>query len=73
MPCAIYRDLFVKSGGYPIGNRTEKNGNITPGDKIFFYETLAGLGVKHFTAFDSICYHCQEGEMDEEVGQGVSS
>lgn len=65
MPCAIYKDTFVKSGGYPIGNRTEKNGSITPGDKIFFYETLRSLGLKHYTAFDSIVYHCQEGEMDD--------
>lgn len=64
MPCAIYKDTFVKSGGYPIGNRTESNGNITPGDKIFFYETLQSLGLKHYTAFDSLVYHIQEGEMD---------
>lgn len=64
MPCAIYKDTFVKSGGYPIGNRTEKDGSITPGDKIFFYETLHALGIRHYTVFDSIVYHVQEGEMD---------
>lgn len=64
MPCIIYKDVFVKSGGYPIGNRTEKDGSITPGDKIFFYENLHSLGIKHYTAFDSIVYHIQEGEMD---------
>ena len=64
MPCAIYKDLFVESGGYPIGNRKEKNGKITPGDKILFYETLLPMGIKHYTAFDSIVYHIQEGEMD---------
>ena len=64
MPCAIYKDLFVKSGGYPIGNRTEKNGNITPGDKILFYEKLLPMGIKHYTVFDSLIYHVQEGEMD---------
>lgn len=64
MPCAIHRDTFVKSGGYPIGNRKEKDDNVTPGDKIFFYETLAKMGLKHYTAFDSVVYHVQEGEMD---------
>ncbi len=64
MPCAMYRDVFTKSGGYPIGNRTEKNGNITPGDKIFFYENLKSMNIRHVTAFDSIVYHVQEGEMD---------
>ncbi|MDE1877949.1 MAG: glycosyltransferase [Thaumarchaeota archaeon] len=64
MPCAIYKDIFIKSGGYPIGNRTEKDGTITPGDKILFYETLKSLGIQHYTVFDSIVYHIQEGEMD---------
>lgn len=64
MPCAIYKDSFVNSGGYPIGNRTEKNGNITPGDKILFYEKLFPMGIKHYTVFDSLIYHVQEGEMD---------
>ncbi|MDP3880945.1 MAG: glycosyltransferase [bacterium] len=66
MPCMIYKDIFVKSGGYPIGNRKEADGKETSGDHIFFYENLeAKMGVKHFTAFDSIIYHVQEGEMDE--------
>ena len=64
MPCMIYKDIFIKSGGYPIGNRTEKNGNITSGDWIFFYENLKSMGVKHYCIFDSIVYHIQEGEMD---------
>jgi len=62
MPYAIYKGTFVKSGGYPEGNRTEANGRITSGDHIFFYETLASQGVKHYTSFDSIVYHIQEGE-----------
>ncbi|MEO9309068.1 MAG: glycosyltransferase, partial [Nitrososphaera sp.] len=64
MPCAIYKNLFIKSGGYPVGNRTENNGQITSGDYIFFYENLARRGIKHYTVFDSIVYHIQEGEMD---------
>lgn len=65
MPCAIYKDTFVASGGYPIGNRTEPDGSETSGDFILFYERLAPIGVRHYTAFDSIVYHVQEGEMDE--------
>jgi len=65
MPCAIYKDLFVRSGGYPIGNRKEKSGKIISGDWIFFYETLKSMGINHYTVFDSLVYHIQEGEMDE--------
>ena len=65
MPCAIYKDLFVKSGGYPIGNRKEKSGKIISVDWIFFYETLKSMGINHYTVFDSLVYHIQEGEMDE--------
>lgn len=65
MPCAIYKDLFIKSGGYPIGNRKEPDGSETSGDYILFYERLKPMGVEHFTAFDSIVYHIQEGEIDE--------
>ena len=59
MPLAIHRSVFMLAGGYPHGNI----GGI-PGDKIFF-ERLSSLGVEHYTAFDSICYHIQEGESSE--------
>lgn len=65
MPCAIYKDLFIKSGGYPIGNRKEKDGSETSGDHIFFYEKLEPMGIKHYTTFDSVVYHIQEGESDD--------
>lgn len=65
MPCAIYRNLFIKSGGYPIGNRKTSGGKEISGDRIFFYERLQSMGIKHYTSFDSIVYHIQEGEMDE--------
>jgi len=65
MPCAIYKDLFVKSSGYPIGNRKEKDGSETSGDSILFYERLKPMGIQHYTSFDSIVYHIQEGELDE--------
>lgn len=59
MPMAIYKKFFVESGGYPQGNVQGISG-----DQIFFYEILKNLGLKHFTAFDSICYHIQLGEKD---------
>lgn len=65
MPCAIYKDVFIKSGGYPIGNRKESDGSETPGDVIFFREKLEPMGVYKYTSFDSIVYHIQEGELDE--------
>lgn len=65
MPCAIYKDVFLKSGGYPLGNRPEADGSETPGDIIFFNEILHSMSVNQFTAFDSIVYHIQEGELDE--------
>ncbi len=65
MPCALYADTFRRSGGYPVGNRTEPDGTVTSGDAIFFNETLKAMGVSHVTAFDSIVYHVQEGEKDE--------
>jgi len=65
MPCAIYKDVFIKSDGYPIGNRKEVDGSETPGDVIFFNEKLKQIGVHKYTAFDSIVYHIQEGEKDE--------
>ena len=65
MPCAIYANTFRRSGGYPIGNRTEPDGSTTSGDAVYFYETLKSMGVSHVTAFDSIVYHVQEGEKDE--------
>jgi len=65
MPCAIYQDIFKQSGGYPEGNRKEKSGKITSADKIFFYETLKKMNISHFTVYDSIIYHIQEGEKDD--------
>ncbi len=65
MPCAIYKDVFMQSGGYPIGNRKEDDGTETPGDIIYFYEVLKPMGIIQYTDFNSIIYHIQEGELDE--------
>lgn len=65
MPCAFYKDIFLKSGGYPVGNRQERSSKITSGDWIFFYEKLKPMGIEHYTVCDSLVYHIQEGEIDE--------
>jgi hypothetical protein len=69
MPCAFYKKDFVVSGGYPEGNVYQGGIGITntpfikSGDAFFFQDILKNK--KHITAFDSIVYHIQEGELDE--------
>ena len=69
MPCAFYKKDFVTSGGYPEGNicaggvGKSNTPCLRSGDDFFFHETLKSK--QHLTAFDSIVYHIQEGELDE--------
>ena len=71
MPCAFYKDDFIKSGGYPEGNiymggaGKHKTKFLCSGDKYFFYENTVMKKKQHITVFDSIVYHIQEGEKDE--------
>jgi len=72
MPLLISRELFGLSNGYPPGNvyadgvGTCNGYVIKPGDVYYFEDNLkANFGVSHFTVFDSIVYHFQEGELDE--------
>jgi len=60
MPMAIHKSNFIKSGGYPNGNP----GGVS-GDYYFFYKVLEPMGIKHYTAMDSVAYHIQEGEVSE--------
>jgi len=62
MPVAIYKDVFVKTGGYPLGNV----GNMG-GDYYYFEYILKPSGVIHYTSFDSIVYHIQMGEVHARV------
>ena len=64
MPCAISKDIFMKSGGYPEGNIKNQDGTITSGDKYYFDLLEKNYGIRHVTAMDSIVYHIQEGEKD---------
>jgi len=60
-PVAFYRNTFLTGGGYPHGNLIINN-IIVPGD-ILFWTFMKTRGIIHYTAFDSIVYHFQEGEM----------
>lgn len=70
MPCAFYKDDFIRSGGYPEGNiytggvgkHTTKF--VRSGDKHFFCENSVMKMKRHVTVFSSVVYHIQEGEMD---------
>lgn len=71
-PLVFNKKRFLDSGKYPEGNIYEAGAgaNHTPfiksGDAYFFYDVLENkFGMKHVTAFDSVVYHIQEGEMDE--------
>ena len=68
MPCAFYKDRALEVGLYPEGNISGPSFSevIAYGDQVFF-QRLSNIGVKHFTALDSIVYHFKEGEMDEET------
>ena len=75
MPLLIKKSVFDSVGGYPEGNITptsdifnpviaKKGKPCIPGDVVFMRK-LESKGVQHFTAFDSIVYHFQNGEMFE--------
>jgi len=71
MPLLISKDLFVRSGGYPHGNiyadgvGTCNGPVVKSGDAYYFERLKTEFDVSHFTVFDSIVYHFQEGELDE--------
>ena len=70
MPCILAKERFVASGMYPEGNIYEdgvgtRGKLVKSGDDYFFKDVLEDrFGMKHVTAFDSLVYHIQEGEMD---------
>jgi hypothetical protein len=63
MPTLFHRDIAIEAGLYPTGNIAGANFEEVSryGDEAFF-DTLATLGVVHYTALDSISYHLKEGE-----------
>jgi len=78
MPMLIKRDHMEAIGYYPEGNICPGSDMFNPtyatlgqpcvpGDKVLI-EKLKTIGVKHYTSFDSIVYHFQEGEMRDTIG-----
>lgn len=72
MPVVFKKSTFIEAGGYPQGNiykggvGVHNTRFLKSGDAYFFYDVLENkFGMKHVTAFDSVVYHIQEGEMDE--------
>tara|TARA_R110000751_G_scaffold147711_7_gene252403 strand:+ start:2702 stop:3433 length:732 start_codon:yes stop_codon:yes gene_type:complete len=72
MPVVLNRKRFLESGKYPEGNIYHGGVGVSntkflkSGDAHFFYDVLEKkFGMEHITAFDSVVYHIQEGEMDE--------
>ncbi|MGH7175549.1 MAG: glycosyltransferase family 2 protein [Minisyncoccia bacterium] len=70
MPSLFHRDVALEAGLYPTGNIAGSSADqvIRYGDEEFFDRLLA-LGVRHYTALDSISYHLKEGE--RAAGPGV--
>ena len=76
MPLFIRKDKFEQIGGYPEGNMLKGSESIfnpkigklgddlVSGDTVLM-QKLETIGVKHQTAFNSIVYHFQCGEMNE--------
>lgn len=78
MPCLLEKETVEKAGMYPRGNIfVDSFGQLVAGhqtsmrfykagDDFFFHDVLeAKFGMRHITAFDSLCYHIIEGEKDE--------
>lgn len=71
MPVLFDRSRFVEAGCFPEGNiyttgvgMFGKGTYLRSGDEFFFNQTLRKYQMRHVTAFDSIVYHFQSGEME---------
>lgn len=78
MPMLIKKEYMEKINYYPEGNITPDSDifnpkyaklgeNCIPGDKVLI-EKLKTIGIEHYTSFNSIVYHFQEGEMRDTLG-----
>lgn len=77
MPLLIRREHFLSVGGYPEGNAVPgsdpfspniaKQGEAVISGDVILMEKLKTKGIRHQTAFSSVVYHFQEGEMDSET------
>jgi glycosyltransferase involved in cell wall biosynthesis len=77
MPLLIRRDDFMAVGGYPEGNivpgsdiwnpTIARKGEPCISGDVVLMQKLAAKGIQHQTSFDSIVYHFQCGEMDDQA------
>lgn len=78
MPMLIKKEYMEKINYYPEGNIVPGSDIFNPkyakirepcvsGDTVLI-EKLKTIGVEHFTNFNSIVYHFQEGEMRDTIG-----
>lgn len=67
MPCIFYKEIALYAGLYPEGNIAGEDYNtiIRFGD-VDLYERFMKLGIEHYTSLDSISYHLEQGEKNEE-------
>lgn len=78
MPMLIKKEYMEKINYYPEGNinlqsdifnptYTKLGEPCMPGDHVLIAK-LKTIGVEHYTSFNSIVYHFQEGEMRDTIG-----
>jgi hypothetical protein len=78
MPMLIKKEYMEKINYYPEGNINPKSSIFNPiyakigepcisGDQVLIAK-LKKIGVEHYTSFNSIVYHFQEGEMRDTIG-----
>jgi hypothetical protein len=65
MPILFNKNIALEVGMYPEGNIAGKNFNdiVDYGDRVFM-KKLLDKGIKHITAWDSVAYHFQQGEIE---------
>jgi hypothetical protein len=72
-PVIFEKQRFIEAGMYPEGNIYRDgvgtcNGDVLTTSDVYFFDFLEKqYNMQHVTVLDSICYHIQEGEKDENV------
>lgn len=67
MPCAFFKSNIEKIDYYPEGNlRKDSFHEIRQFGDIEMVTKLKNIGIEHLTAMDSIVYHFNEGEKNED-------
>ena len=81
MPLLIRKNDFLGVGGYPEGNivpgsdlfkpRLARKGQACVSGDTVLMKKLETKGIEHQTAFDSVVYHFQCGEMDDKPSESL--